>query len=201
MSIVSWSELLNILFRAADTECRESSSDLSQLEGLCRQMDEESFTPLRSEELGKDNARIFEKLTYLLDATVDSILSDQSVNASTEGLRAAPYRHGYKRFLYINGLGFDLRFDLDFWKKPNKAETPYWVSVRTGDWKITDGITTGIKSAYPQTHIVFSYSVPYVAIEPVTCADEQDVIDNFKRKVYALLEIASCQTADNLESE
>ncbi len=189
MAVASWEEILRMLMRTANAEAKESISDIEQLEGYCALMESEAFVPFRSEDLGPDNARLFERYMYVLDKLADAILADRTLNATTKGLKSTSHRHGYKRYMYIGEYAVDIRFDLQFWSSSRTIDTPYWISFSDREsWKTTDRVrekTYGIsdlrKTEEGDSHI-------YLALEPLTNAVEDDLVDDLKRQIIEYME-------------
>ncbi len=184
MAIASWNEILRLLMRTANAEARDSISDIEQLEGYCALMESKAFIPLKSEDLGSDVARLFERYMYILDKVTDSILADKNVIATTRGLKATSHRHGYKRFIYIDDFGVDLRFDLQFWADIRKVDTPFWVCFRDRDWHTADYIIKKVSVVSEMRKAEESGRRLYLALDPLTNAAEDDLIEDLKRQIF-----------------
>lgn len=184
IALSSWDEINRMLLKNASARAKESISDIEQLEGYCSLMESEAFIPLKSENLGSDTARLYERFMYILDKVTDSILADPSVTASTRGLKATSHRHGYKRFVYIDEFGVDLRFDLQFWADNRNTDTPYWICFRDRNWQTTDKIKQSMSSISDLRKAYDSGSRLYLALDPMTNAFEDDLVDDLKRQIF-----------------
>lgn len=129
LGIVSWDEILGNLKATASHISTESVSDIDQLYGYCKEIDDSAFIPFSSEEFGPETARRIERYYQIIDRTADKLLTDPRLNATREGTKKTAYKEGYVRYLKALGCGIHVRFDWAFWKK-YQAETPFWFSIR-----------------------------------------------------------------------
>ena len=129
MSIITWSEIIEKLRLTASSVDVSSLSDIDQLDGFCKMMDDSAFIPYSKEDFGPENARREERHYQVLDAVVDHMLADKSLNASVKGLRATPYRQGYVRYIGILGHSLSINYDRPNWSNPATEETPFWTVI------------------------------------------------------------------------
>lgn len=57
MSIVSWGDILDVLYEIACESARESKSDLEQLRGYCNQLDSDAFIPFTDDDFSPEMAK------------------------------------------------------------------------------------------------------------------------------------------------
>ena len=190
MLLLSWDEILLNLTQTANAVAKDSISDIQQLKSYCEMIASDSFIPFKSEDLGSVNAKRYEQFMYILDRVVDALGVDSRVNLSLKGVKATPYRHGYKRFMYLNDYGVDFRFDLEFWADDRYVDTPFWISFRDRDWKPVKKIQENAEMI-PATRKIFNYSRYYLAIDIPCNLYEDELIDNIKEQIINYLEIIS----------
>ena len=129
MSIITWNEIIEKLRLTASSVAVSSLSDIDQLDGFCKLMDDSAFLPYSEEDFGPENARREERHYQVLDEVVDHLLADKSLNASVKGLRATPYRQGYARYINILGHSISINYDRPNWRNPATEETPFWTVI------------------------------------------------------------------------
>ncbi len=184
MTILSWEEVLLALTQTANAKEKSSLADIEQLKGYCEQMENDSFIPVREEELGAYEAKKYERLMYILDRVVESLLADKSISADTKGLKATAYRHGYVRYIRVNDLCVDLRIDLEIWRNDKYVDTPYWISFRDAEWntpehfkKCASGISAARKCMWMKSeHFSLALDVPCGVVE-------DDVVNGIKKQI------------------
>ena len=135
MSIITWDEILDKLRQTASSLDVSALSDIGQLEGFCRMMDDNAFIPFSDEDMGPELARREERHYQIPDAVVEHLRADKSLRASTNRLRATPYRHGYVRYIHVLDHALAISYDRQNWMDPNTEETPFWVTVFTKDFE------------------------------------------------------------------
>ncbi len=134
LALASWSSLLGSLLVALESEGETAAaSDARQLIGLCERMDNESFLPLRSEELASSHGRRILDFCQLVDDVTD--LAVESGLASIEKLRASGSRGWYGRYMRLAGCGCLLLFSAQNWS--HERETPVWLEVSDANWKFS----------------------------------------------------------------
>jgi hypothetical protein len=126
LALASWSSLLGSLLVAMESEGETAAaSDARQLIGLCERMDNESFLPVRSEELASSHGRRILDFCQLVDDVVD--LAEESGLVSTDKLRASGGHGWYARNIWLAGCGCLLKFSARDWA--SERETPLWLEV------------------------------------------------------------------------
>lgn len=88
MSLITWAELITTLRRTAASLAVDYLSDVEQLEAFCLQMDSEAFIPFTPEDIGPDVAKREDRYYQVVDALVDYLRADKSLNPSIKGVKA-----------------------------------------------------------------------------------------------------------------
>lgn len=189
MAVVSWEEIIGILKMTANSDQKESIADIEQLEGYCEQIMNEAFIPFKEEDLGGVTARKYERYMYIADRLVDALNADPSVTLSTDGLKATPYRHGYKRFFKLNNYGVDFRLDLEFWADDKYIDTPFWVCFRDSEWNTPESFKEASKCISATRRATWSKGHIYLAVDVPCNAMEEDVVDSIKNQVIEYMHI------------
>lgn len=131
LAFASWRSVLNALLHAVESEGDQNTlNDLTQLQGLCDQMDSDVFLPIQSEELTSNIGQRIIHYCDLVDDAAAKLGGDQIV--VLEGLRASGSRGFYGRYVYIQPkpYGCFLQFNARFWSK--YYPTPIWLSIQDG---------------------------------------------------------------------
>ena len=126
MSVISWKELLGVLFAAARQSDQDMLADLSQLEGLCRKIEDTAFIPFSDDDLSISTARSIDRYYMIMDDVTNALLNQDEFPATTKGLRATATWGGYIRYLNICGFGVGIGFSTGYWKAPDSEATPFW---------------------------------------------------------------------------
>lgn len=189
MAVVSWEEIIGVLRMTANRDQRDSLADIEQLEGYCSQIINEAFIPFKEEDLGAVTARKYERCMHVADQLVSALRADPSVALSTSGLKATPYRHGYKRFFMLNGFGVDFRLDLVNWADDKLVDTPFWVSFRDEDWNTPDRFRDAVKCIPATRRVILDKERIYLAVDVPCNAMEEDVVDSIKNQVIDYMHI------------
>lgn len=129
--LVSWDRLLERLGRSAPANT-QVASDIEQLRGFAQQQDLETFQPIQPGELGPSLARRVLWVNQLIDDVLTRGIEQRWM--SVEGLRAAPQRAGYGRYLRFlddSGAGTSyvsfLCVTVDYWA--TMGDTPLWLWI------------------------------------------------------------------------
>lgn len=133
MSIITWTEVINCLRKASEGD-KSMLSDIDQLDGFCKLMDDEAFIPYSPEDFGPENAKREERHYQVLDAVVNHLLSDKKLNASIKGLKATAYRKGYVRYIFVLGHALSINYDRTNWMNTKTEETPFWIEIMGEDF-------------------------------------------------------------------
>lgn len=133
MSVISWNDLLGILFAAASQRDQNALADLDQLEGLCRKIEDTDFMPFTDDDLSISTAQNIDRYYMIVDDIAQSILAQKEFPASAKGLRATAVWGGYIRYLTVCGFGIGIGFSTSHWKAADSEPTPFWFWTWSGD--------------------------------------------------------------------
>ena len=190
MSILTWSEVIETIRTTASAYAAHTLSDIDQLDGFCRQMDTEAFIPFTSEDFGPIVARREDRYYQVIDAVIDALHADKTLNTSLKGLRATGHRKGYTRSILISGHGVTISYDRDLWTDPSTCETPFWVSVRDEHWK------------QPQSYAKSFLRLPeserngiWLALHPLKNTVLDNVAQDIKRQIKEYIRLVDTETA------
>lgn len=189
MTVLSWEEVILTLTQTANAKEKESLADIEQLKGYCEQIESESFTPFRSEELGAYEAKKYEKLMYIADRVVDSLLADRAISADIKGFKATPYRHGYVRYMHINNLCVDFRLDLETWSNDKYIDTPYWIRFCDEEWNTPEEYFNSISGIPSSRKCLWRNGNFSLAIDVPCGVVEDDVVNCIKRQILDYLKL------------
>lgn len=166
MSIITWAEVTEVLYRIASVYAVDLLPDISQLDGFCKQMDSDAFIPFSPEDMGPIKARLEERYYQVIDAVIDELRVDKSLDGSLKGLKATANRKGYVRGIYLNNAALTISYDRDLWMNPSLCDTPFWVAVRDTEWKQPERILTKI-AKYPDREKAWYWNMWYLALHPL----------------------------------
>lgn len=138
MSIITWGEVIETLRLTASAVEISALSDIDQLDGFCKLMDDTAFIPFSDEDFGPVNARKEERHYQVTDSVISYMLANKSLNASVKGLRATPYRQGYVRYISLLGHAISVNYDRPNWRNPSTEETPFWTVIYGKGFKQPD---------------------------------------------------------------
>ena len=125
IAATSWKVLLDALSAETpineETDCR---SDIAQLQGLCRRMDEEVFLPLSGDEL--TNLGMARRFINFADLALDivNVAASQGL-CDRDGVRETNYRHGSGARIRIGKYTPWVGFDAKSWLR--LGISPIWV--------------------------------------------------------------------------
>lgn len=124
--LTSWSSILNSIKQTLEIEREiEMVGNISQLQGLCEQMDSSAFLPLQSEDMTSNVSTRFLQYCDITDELIEILHSKGKI--SLQGLKATPIREGYKRYFVFDGKGCSLEFNALLWKE--HRATPVWLGI------------------------------------------------------------------------
>ena len=130
LAATSWGVLLDALSIAATSAGEtDTCNDITQLQGLCRRMDEESFLPLSGDEL--TNLGMARRIINLSDLPFDIVNEAVSRGlCSRKGVRETNYRYGSGANMRIGKYTSWVGFDVLAWRR--WGASPIWVSFPPG---------------------------------------------------------------------
>jgi hypothetical protein len=117
VAITSWGSLLRTLATATTSAGEiDSHSDIAQLQGLCKKMDEEAFLPLRREEL--TNLEIPRRIINYSDLPFEiATEAERRGYCSRKGLRETSFRYGSGTYIRVGPYTPWLGFEASAWSK------------------------------------------------------------------------------------
>lgn len=182
MSIITWGEVIERLRLVASAEDVAFISDIDQLDGFCKLMDDSAFIPFSSEDFGPENARKEERYYQVLDTVVDYLLADKSIKASVKGLRATPYRQGYVRYINVLNHAVSVNYDRPNWANPATEETPFWTVIYERGFKQPVEYQQVFKK-YPASYLGMTNNATALPIFAPTGASLEEIAKDIKRQV------------------
>jgi len=185
MAILTWDEILLDLYNAASVSATDLVSDIGQLKGFCDQMDSTAFIPFEPEDFGPDMARKTERYYEVVDATVDRLCGMKELKASKKGLKAAPSRRGYARYIFLRNYGVALIFNWYYWMDSD-AEVPLWLNIKNKDWELTPKIQQLFDSV-PQSEKYDSDGYPVFALHIPTNATLDEVTESLCGQIISYI--------------
>ena len=191
--IANWFEVL-LLLKSTLTEGNERLlvSDVDQLIGFCEKIDTASFLPIMGTDLSPAYARRINSYCDLVDKITDRLVAIG--NASLQGMRAAPQKYGYTRYLLIGKYGVALDVDMKMWEL--YVDTPFWVLIKyykSGQaWEQPDELKKRLKEVSVLKNMGI-YQTPRgndlsIAIVPRIDAVEDEVIEDIVNSIKSLIE-------------
>ena len=183
LSIITWSEILELLHKIAASVASELLSDINQLEGYCAQMDSDAFIPFTSEDLTAEIPKKAERYYAVIDEVMNLLNIDHNLNTSQKGTRPNAYRKGYTRSMLIEGLSITLNYDRDLWKSEKSFETPFWVAIRNADWIQTDEIIEKLKCVDENKKEYQLWGMIFLALEAPVNMTLFEVAENLKKQI------------------
>lgn len=195
MSIISWNDLMGILFSAARQKDQSALADLSQLEGLCRKIEDTDFIPFSDDDLSISTAKNIERYYITIDNIWDSLSSQSEFPSNTRGKRQTGLWGGYVRFIDLWDVEIGLVFSTNLWKDKATRITPFWIWMQPNKRavhpdKISQAINMLISSIpehekipYGATHLSLTASSGLFSEESV--ADLTGQVLDYVRRVKA----------------
>lgn len=182
MAIMSWNDVVESLRFVASTEATEMLPDIYQLDGFCKMMDSEAFIPFSSEDFGPENAMREERYYQVIDAVFDRLMADEGIYTSAKGLRAAPYRNGYVRYICGKNWAFSISYDRPTWKQQGKEETPFWLTISDNEFSQPISIIRSF-DRYPESFKGVINGMTALPLFAPTNVPLDDVAEEIKRQI------------------
>lgn len=186
--IKTWDQILGVikmvLSQEKDTETREGLiSDLNQIIGFCKQIDNESFLPIVDSDLSPSIGRRMYSYYSLVDKVLGKLISNGKVAVDTTGLRATPQRSGYVRYFKSDPLMLSIGLNFEFWF--SRADTPFWF----GFWDVTDDLKTACQEVdrIEKKMLVEINGTPYFPLYPKLNVTEDIVVEHLAADVEHLI--------------
>ncbi len=187
LSIITWTEIIELLKQIAASADISYVYDIAQLEGYCNKIDSDAFVPFTADDLKADKAKREERHYQVVDEIAELLCADKNYITSKIGLKATAYRKGYTRSLYIDDYAVTINYDRSFWQDPETVETPFWFAIRNSKWEQTDNICEVLKRIPEQQKTRFWNNVIFVGVEPLQNATLSEVSEDIKNKILELI--------------
>lgn len=182
MAIISWAEIIFELQRIAAACVPKALSDLNQLDGYCKEMDNVAFIPFTSEELGAITARKQKRYTDIIVKTAELIHADKRFR-TTKATRGS-YNGGFEYKMDIDKYRVYIAYDENMWINSDSKECPFWLLIRTKNGEQDESILSMLETL-PDLDIddeVWGYA--YIALEPKVNVPLDEVAEDLKEQVY-----------------
>lgn len=185
--IKTWDEILAVIKSNLVQEGSTSLvSDIDQLIGFCKVIDDNSFLPIQSDDLSPKYPRRLMSYCDLIDNLVEELRNNGKF--MTEKLRATPQRDGYVRFGYYEKLALTLYFSMDLWSK--NLDTPFWIGFQDSkNWATTPQL---IESCHKAERLIdtkiFQKDRIYFPIFPKLDVTEDIVIKDMANQIVLLID-------------
>ena len=185
--IYSWTTILDSMEKDIDNSEFQVRSDINQLRGLCKQVDSDSFLPISQKELSPEIPKRIMSYNDIVDKAIDDLVANKGF--STQGLKAAPQRWGYRRYAFIENLTIALDVNFDYWAK--YVDTPIWLEISI-DWKVNDVIAkmnSEIEKKYGKINCGSFGNRPYYPIRLKVGEVEDKVIASISEFIKSIYDI------------
>lgn len=186
LSIITWTEIIELLKQVASSVDMEFLSDVMQLEGYCNQLDSDAFVPFTDVDLSADVAKKEERYYMVLDEVIDLLMADDSLDTSKKGLKATAYRKGYTRSLIVDECAISLNYDRDLWRNPSSVETPFWVAIRNKEWEQTDDICNKWNHI-PDRYKEHFWNIVFLAIDVKQNVTLSELCEDIKQQILGYI--------------
>lgn len=186
LSIISWSEIIELLETVAASVDTAFSADIAQLKGYCNQLDSDAFIPFSDQDLSAGEAKKVERYYQVIDEVIDLLCADETLETSKKGTKASSYRKGYSRGLKIDNLTISLYYDRDMWKSPTSIETPFWIAISDSEWYQSEEICAKLQ-AIPEQQREFFWGLILIGLEALQNATLAEVSMDLKEKIVSYI--------------
>ena len=188
LAITTWAEIIEGLMLVASSVAVELIHDIKQLKGYCEQLDRDAFIPFSDDDLSALMANKAERYYQVLDEVIDLLCADERFETSTKNLKASPSRKGYVRYLYLDDFSIALKYDRELWKNPTTIETPFWISMRDGEWDQPKKFIK-VLNKIPEHHKQESWGYIDIALEPLQDVTLSEVCEDLKNKIVNYIDM------------
>ena len=136
--IIDWMYILETMKQALlENNEINYASDVDQIIGFCEIVDNNTFLPIKDEDLSPSIARRINSYYDLIDKIYDKLVIEINArikyNEKSKGtLKSTGQRFGYSKYFYIEKYCITLELHFIFWK--TIADTPFWLTIRE-DWE------------------------------------------------------------------
>ncbi len=187
VAIMSWGSLLRTLATATTSAGElDSQSDIAQLQGLCKTMDEETFLPLRGDEL--TDLEMARRIINYSDLSLEIATEAESRGyCNRKGLRETPLRYGSGTYIRIGPYIAWLGFDAKAWSQ--SGVSPLWVDFASSSptAEIKEKLLR-FSNATPQRCFDFTGQVGQVSVPIVLTVgvEKQRIVEDAVRQIAEL---------------
>lgn len=193
MAIVTWAEIMEMLFRVGSTYAITLLPDITELNGFCAMMDDTSFLPFSPEDMGPIKARLEMRYYQVVDSLANELLNDKSLNPqiSESPEKAAPYRDGYSRKATVcystDIFKLTIYYDRNYWIDSSSCETPFWLLLQDSKKKQPEAFLK-MFNKYPLQEIIRTKKNTYLALHALQGEPLDVVARDMKAQVIRYLQ-------------
>lgn len=127
MSIISWTDLLGVLFQIAKKCDDNIVADLNQLEGLCKKIEKTEFIPFSDDDLSVATAKNIDRYYFVIDDIVNLLCHQEEFPVGKFRPHPTGVWGGYVYYIVLWKLSVGFDFSTGFWKSDGSETTPFWV--------------------------------------------------------------------------
>lgn len=186
LAVLSWAEVIDNLRRVASSVEVAALSDIAQLDGFCSMMDSTAFIPFSTEDLGPEIARREERYYQVIDRLFEVLVSNKSINATGEDLKASATRYRYARYMKINDYPVALLYSRPTWMNPSSVETPFWFYVNDKDWNQPEEMRLKLRSISERERDIIADKVA-VALHPLLDATLDEIANDMMNQILKVI--------------
>ncbi|MBL8021667.1 MAG: hypothetical protein JNM27_18490 [Leptospirales bacterium] len=173
--IRTWDQVLNAVRDVLVQDNSPLVSDVDQIIGFCRIIDETTFKPITSDDMSPSLGKRIYSYYGLIDNLVDELKEHFPLNL--DGLKATPQRGGYSRGFVIGKWALVLELNLkNFFEV---AETPFWITVRekAESWIVTDELREKMRfyEVKSSRKVYYLKGIPWIPLFPAL-EKQEDVL-------------------------
>lgn len=187
LAVTSWGVLLDVLSRAASSAGEtEPLNDIAQLQGLCRQMDEEEFLPLGGDDL--TNLGMAKRIINFSDLPFRIVDEAARLGFCTKK-KESNFRYGSGTYLRIGQFAAWAGFSANLWR--NLGVSPIWVNFYPESCRIAEvrEKLSRFRTVSPQRCFdteIKNYRFVAVPIFLTTGVEKQRIIEDCVRQISEL---------------
>lgn len=182
LGIISWDEILYELRTTASASAVNCLSDIEQLDGYCREIDNTAFIPFTSEELGPLTAKKEDRFYRITDTVIDLLINDKTLDSSKNRYKASPNKHGYIQYIDVLGFGIGIVYDREIWQN-SLAESPLWLRFQMSNKKGKKEINQYLNTLNP----AMKYGQDIALLIPCN-TDLSEVTESIKQQIVSILQ-------------
>lgn len=187
--LASWKVVLAAMQHALELEDdRDMLSNLSQLKGLCEQMDTTAFLPVQSEELtGSIGHRVVQYAELVED--IFSALAAANL-ASKGGYVTGGSKGTYIRYMRFAGLGCSIEYNPFLWSA--HGPTPLWLGINTAakhpDLTVRDRLVS-LEVEEPKRMFAIGNGYFYIPLFLPVGVEKPQIIEDIVRQIVGIRDL------------